>query len=286
MYSRRKWAGVLFSAPLMLGFFLFYVLPFGQIVWDSFSAGAGKNLTFVGLENYITLLHGNTFRLALINSLAFLGAGLPTILVLSYALALFFEKYAQHFALVRSILLLPYVMPVVGTVLLVDLLFSREGLLNGALMALGFPIADWLQSPTAFWVMLLLYLWKSSGYSIVLLLAGLMAIPATQYDVAQVEGASQWQVFRFITMPQMWYALFIAFVFSLLNAFQSFREIFLVGGEHPHPSVYMLQHFIHNSFSNLSYRQLSVASMLLFLLVTLVLGSLYLWVRKKEATRW
>lgn len=82
-------------------------------------------------------------------------------------------------------------------------------------------------------------------------------------------------------MPQMWYALFIAFVFSLINAFKCFREIFLVGGEHPHPSVYMLQHFINNSFENLNYQRLSVASVLLFLVVALVLGVCALWVLRK-----
>ena len=129
--------------------------------------------------------------------------------------------------------LLPYVMPVAGTVLLVDLLFSREGLVNRLLLTLGLPLADWLQSPAAFWVMLILYLWKSTGYAVVLLLAGLMAIPPDHYAVAQVEGAGRWQAFRYITMPQMWYALFIAFVFSLINAFKCFREIFLVGGNTP-----------------------------------------------------
>ena len=134
-------------------------------------------------------------------------------------------------------------------------------------------------------MMLILYLWKSTGYAVVLLLAGLMAIPPDHYAVAQVEGAGRWQAFRYITMPQMWYALFIAFVFSLINAFKCFREIFLVGGEHPHPSVYMLQHFINNSFENLNYQRLSVASVLLFLVLTLVLGACALWVLRKEAAR-
>ena len=125
----------------------------------------------------------------------------------------------------------------------------------------------------------------STGYAVVLLLAGLMAIPPDHYAVAQVEGAGRWQAFRYITMPQMWYALFIAFVFSLINAFKCFREIFLVGGEHPHPSVYMLQHFINNSFENLNYQRLSVASVLLFLVLTLVLGVCALWVLRKEAAR-
>lgn len=282
---KRTWKGYLLIAPMLVGFLLFYVVPFGQVVWDSLSQGTGKSQLFVGLENYTRMFHNDMFLQAFGNTLRFLGIGLPMILVLAYALALFLKKQAQRFRLLRAVFLLPYVMPVAGTVLLVDLLFSKEGLVNQLLLALGLPLADWLQSPAAFWVMLLLYLWKSTGYAVVLLLSGLLTIPQEHYQVAQVEGASPWQTFRYVTVPQMWYALFLAMVFSLINAFKCFREIFLVGGEHPHESVYMLQHFINNAFANLNYQRLSVASVLLFLVIALVLGLCTLWVLRKEAAR-
>lgn len=282
---KRAWKGYLLIAPMLAGFLLFYVLPFGQVVWDSLSQGTGKSQLFVGLENYTRMFQNDMFLQAFGNTLRFLGIGLPVILVLAYVLALFLKSQTQRFRLLRAVFLLPYVMPVAGTVLLVDLLFSKEGIVNRVLLALGLPLADWLQSPAAFWVMLLLYLWKSTGYAVVLLLSGLLTIPAEHYQVAQVEGASPLQTFRYVTAPQMWYALFLALVFSLINAFKCFREIFLVGGEHPHESVYMLQHFINNAFANLNYQRLSVASVLLFLVIALVLGLCTLWVLRKEAAR-
>ena len=282
---KRAWKGYLLIAPMLAGFLLFYVVPFGQVVWDSLSQGTGKSQLFVGLENYTRMFQNDMFLQAFGNTLRFLGIGLPVILVLAYALALFLKSQAQRFRMLRAVFLLPYVMPVAGTVLLVDLLFSKEGLVNRVLLALGLPLADWLQSPAAFWVMLLLYLWKSTGYAVVLLLSGLLTIPQEHYQVAQVEGASALQTFRYVTAPQMWYALFLALVFSLINAFKCFREIFLVGGEHPHESVYMLQHFINNAFANLNYQRLSVASVLLFLVIALVLGLCTLWVLRNEAAR-
>ena len=282
---KRAWKGYLLIAPMLAGFLLFYVVPFGQVVWDSLSQGTGKSQLFVGLENYTRMFQNDMFLQAFGNTLRFLGIGLPVILVLAYALALFLKSQAQRFRMLRAVFLLPYVMPVAGTVLLVDLLFSKEGLVNRVLLALGLPLADWLQSPAAFWVMLLLYLWKSTGYAVVLLLSGLLTIPQEHYQVAQVEEASPLQTFRYVTAPQMWYALFLALVFSLINAFKCFREIFLVGGEHPHESVYMLQHFINNAFANLNYQRLSVASVLLFLVIALVLGLCTLWVLRKEAAR-
>ena len=139
-------------------------------------------------------------------------------------------------------ILLPYIMPVVGTVMLVELLFAQMGLVNEALYTWGLPIYDWLHSKYAFWVVILLYLWKNTGYSVILLLSGLTVIPEDQYDAAAIDGASASQQLCYITIPQMWYSVFFAMVFSLINAFKCFREIFLIGGTHPDDSVYMLQH--------------------------------------------
>ena len=282
---KRAWKGYALIAPMLAGFLLFYVVPFGQVMWDSLSQGTGKSQLFVGFYNYQRMFQNKMFLTAFGNTLKFLGLGLPLVLLLAYGLALFLKSRARRSPVLRGVFLLPYVMPVAGTVLLIDLLFSERGLVNRLLLALGLPLADWLQSPAAFWVMLLLYLWKSAGYAVVLLLSGLLTIPPEHYQVAQVEGASAAQAFRFVTMPQMWYSLFLALVFSLINAFQCFREMFLVGGEHPYESVYMLQHFLNNSFESLNYQRLSVASVLLFLVIALGLGLCALWVLRKEAAR-
>ena len=152
---KRTWKGYLLVGPLLAGFLLFYVFPFGQVVWDSLSQGTGKSQLFVGLENYTRMFQNQMFLAAFGNTLRFLGIGLPVLLLLAYALALFLKGWAQRFQVLRAVFLLPYVMPVAGTVLLIDLLFSETGLVNRVLLALGLPLADWLQSPAAFWVMLL-----------------------------------------------------------------------------------------------------------------------------------
>lgn len=180
-------------------------------------------------------------------------------------------------------LLLPYIMPVVGTVILVELLFAQAGLVNRALYTLGLPVADWLRSPHAFTVVLLLYLWKNTGYAVILLLSGLITIPNDLYAAASLDGANRWQQFTRITVPQMWYSVFFAAVFSLINAFKCFREIFLIGGTHPHTSIYMLQHFINNAFEKLNSPKLAVASVLLLGVITVVFGLFYRFVMRKEA---
>ena len=79
--------------------------------------------------------------------------------------------------------------------------------------------------------------------------------------------------------------MFFAIIFSLINAFKCFREIFLIGGTHPNENIYMLQHFLNNSFENLNYAKLSVASVLLLIVVLIVFAIFYIFVRRKEAFR-
>jgi multiple sugar transport system permease protein len=222
------------------------------------------------------------FRLAAFNTFRFLAIGLPLILVLSYAIALVLQKYARRFKLLKSVFLLPYIMPVVGTVTLVELLFANTGTMNKILSALGIPVTNWLESSGAFGVVLLLYLWKNTGYSVILLLAGLVTIPEEQYTAADLDGAGGIQKFFYITTPQMWYSVFFALLFSLINAFKCFREILLIGGNHPNVKIYMMQHFINNSFENLNYARLSVASVLLFLVITIIVGIASVFVQRKE----
>lgn len=280
---RNTREGYLLTLPLLLGCLIFYTAPFLLVLRNSVHQGVGDSLQFVGLENYQTMLNSSVFRLAFGNTLKFLAIALPLVIVISYAIALMLKSQAEKHKQLKSVLLLPYIMPVVGTVVLVQLLFSEMGLVNKGLYTLGLPVADWLNSKAAFWVVILLYLWKNTGYSVILLLAGLVTIPNDHYDAASLDGATPFQQLRYITAPQMWYSVFFATVFSLINAFKCFREIFLIGGTHPHDSIYMLQHFINNAFEKLNYPKLAVASVLLLIVLTVLFAASYRWVMKKEA---
>ena len=284
-FLKESVIGLLLVAPVMIGCLLFYGIPFGMVVRFSMRSSAGRRSSFVGLANYEELLENDMFRLACWNTFRFLAVGLLLILLVSYGIALLLRQQAQQHQLLKSVLLLPYIMPVVGTVLLIELLFANQGVVNDFLLMLGLPVKEWLESSWAFGVMVLLYLWKNTGYSVILLLAGLMTIPQDQYACANLDGANTVQKFFYITTPQMWNSVFFTALFSLINAFKCFREIFLIGGKHPNMKVYMLQHFINNSFENLNYKKLSVASVLLFLAVTAALGVFYALVRRKEAYR-
>ena len=282
---KKEWHGYLFIAPLVVGCLVFTGISFLLVLRYSFTKGAGASLRFAGLENYAAALGNPSFRQAFGNSIAFLAVGLPLVMALAYLTALLLKSQAKRHALLKSVLLFPYIMPVAATVLLVERLFGGSGALNGLLTALGLPAADWLGGPLAFWVAELLYLWKNLGYAVILLLAGLVTIPEEQYQSADLDGAGAFQKFRYITTPQMWYPVFFALMFSLINAFKCFREIFLIGGQHPGGRLYMLQHFINNSFENLNYANLSVSSVLLLAVILLFFGVFYGFVSRKERYR-
>ena len=279
---KKVWKGYVLIAPLMLGCLIFFAIPFVMVLRYSFLLQGGLVEEFVGLENYMVVSNNHIFSLAFGNTMKFLAAGLPLIMVLAYILALLMQKQAQKHKLLKSVFLMPYIMPVAGTVMLIDILFSETGVWNNLNTLLGLPIADWLGGPLAFWVVVMLYLWKNTGYSVILLLAGLVTIPEDQYESADLDGASAWQKFLHITTPQMWYSVFFAVVFSVINAFKCFREIFLVGGQWPNLEIYMLQHFLNNSFETLNYANLSVASVLLFIVVTTAFSAFYAFVKRKE----
>lgn len=281
--QRNAREGVALILPLVLGCGVFYLVPFLMVLRNSVYSGIANSRQFVGLSNYSAMLGNSVFRLAFGNTLKFLAVALPLILVISFAIALVLKEHARQHETLKSVLLLPYIMPVAATVLLVDVLFAETGILNQGLYTLDLPVAEWLHSKLAFWVVLALYLWKNTGYGVILLLSGLVTISDDHYAAAQLDGATRWQQLRYITIPQMWYSVFFTAVFSLINAFKCFREIFLIGGTHPDTSIYMLQHFLNNAFDKLSYAKLAVASVLLFLVLSILFALTYRWVMKKEA---
>lgn len=265
MKTTEKTAWLLL-APILLGVAVFFLIPFGITLYYSVTFGVTGR--FVGWQNYADVLGSSAFRLAAGNTLRFLGLGVPVNMVLSFALALGMRERLAGTGWLRTTQLLPMVM---GT----------AGIVTAAQRLIPAPVWD---SPAAFWVLLMLYVWKSFGYNTVLYLAGLNGIPTDYYRMADLEGATSGQKLRYITLPLMVPTFFFVFVISVINCFRSYREAFLLAGEHPHESVYMLQHFLSNNFKNLNYQRLSVAAVCLFALVAVLCALFYRKQREVELT--
>lgn len=271
MKRREAAIGLLLAAPAVMGLLAFLVLPFGYTFLRSFTTGLGWG-RFVGLENYAQLFENRLFLLALKNTFLFLACGLALILPLSLFLALLLQKAGKWGKPLALALLFPMVLPVSAIVIVVNLVFAENGLLS----QLTGP-TPWMDSPFAFVILLGLYLWKNVGIGVVILLAGLTIIPGELYESANMDGAGKWTRLTKVTLPMLRPELLVVTILSSLNAFKNFREAFVLGGDHPHESIYMLQHFMNNNFENMNFPRLSVAAVvffaLLFCLYTLLLKS-------------
>lgn len=261
MKRREAAIGLLLAAPAVMGLLAFLVLPFGYTFLRSFTVGLGWG-RFVGLENYAQLFGNRLFLLALKNTFLFLACGLALILPLSLFLALLLQKTGKWGKGLAMALLFPMVLPVSAIVIVVNLVFAENGLLS----QLTGP-TPWMDSPFAFVILLGLYLWKNVGIGVVILLAGLTTIPGELYESANMDGAGKWTRLTKVTLPMLRPELLVVTILSSLNAFKNFREAFVLGGDHPHESIYMLQHFMNNNFENMNFPRLSVAAVVFFALL-------------------
>ena len=261
--KRMEKKGVCLAAPAVLGFLIFYVLPMGVTLWQSVSYGG----IFVGLENYRITFENHMFRLAVGNTLRFLGVALPLILVIALGLALLLAEKFPGNRFFRLILLYPMLVPVAATVMVVQIFLGTRGVLNTFLIQWGFSRQDWIYSSWAFLILVLLYLWKNTGYAVILLLAGLAMIPKEYMEMARMDGAGRWKCLYYIRLPLLGPMILFTALISLLNAFKCFREAILIGGNYPHESIYMLQHYMTNNFNNMNYMEISVTSTFIFLVI-------------------
>lgn len=269
-------AAAVLLLPSMAGIFMFFLIPFGDTIRRSFFDARGK--TFIGLDGYKSVLTNDAFQLAARNTAKFIAVCIPLLLVISLGLALLVRAVRPGGSGFKTIFLMPMAIPVASIVLLWQVLFNPNGLLNMLLTMLGAQPVDFMGSNAAFWVLIFTYLWKNSGYDMILWLAGLDAIPDSQYEAAEVDGCNRGQIFWYITLPGLLPTLGLVSILSLLNSFKVFREAYLVAGDYPHDSIYLLQHLFNNWFRNLDISRLSAAAVMLcgVLLIVILLMQRFL----------
>lgn len=273
--------GLLFLLPSLAGVLVFVLLPFGDVVRRSFQEAMSG--AFVGLRNYQMVLSNGAFQLAADNTLRFMGVCMPLLILLSLLVAVLLHSRMERAGMLKITFLLPMAIPVASVVLLWRAAFHRDGFLSLLAEALGGQRMDWMNSHWAFWVLVFSYIWKNLGYDMVLWLAGLSGIPSTVYEAAQVDGAGPLTIFRRITLPGLLPSLYTITVLSFLNSFKVFREAYLVAGDYPHTSMYLLQHLFNNWFRELSMDKLAAAAVLVAaVILVLILLLRRAWDEREE----
>lgn len=258
---------------------MFVLIPFGDMVLRSFFQAVGGR--FVGTDNFIQVLSSDAFRRAVSNTLRFIMVCIPLLMACSLWVSVLVASAGKAGGLYKTTILLPMAIPVASVVLLWKMAFYPAGLLSWLAVAFGGTGQDWLNGKSAFTILIVTYLWKNTGYDMMLWLAGLNTIPGELYEAARVDGAGSWQSFYYVTLPCLKQTAFLVMVLSVINSFKVFREVYLISGDYPHKSIYMMQHLFNNWFVSLDIQKMSAASVLIEAGV-LIPVILWLLVRKKR----
>ena len=265
--EKKRLVSWLFLAPSLLGVMLFFVAPFGVVIYYSLiNNPIQKN--FVGFANYINVWNNGAFKLAGINTFKFSLVAVPLAVLLSLFLAAVMESRIPFKSYFRSFFLSPLMVPTASVVLIWQVMFHYNGLINNFTAVFGADKIDWLKSDHAQVVIIALFLWKNLGYNMILFMSALASIPKELLEVAALENASKFQVFWLIKVRYMSSSILFVTIMSLINSFKVFREVYLMTGDYPVDSLYMLQHFMNNTFASLDYQKLSAAAIIMFIAVT------------------
>jgi multiple sugar transport system permease protein len=260
-----------FLAPSVLGVLLFFVLPFFVVIYYSFVDNP-ISLQFVGLENYKSVLGNLAFRTAVKNTFLFSVVAVPLAVVLGLLLGLLLDDKIPMRSFLRSSFLTPLMVPTASVVLIFQVLFDYNGVVNKVIYAGGENRVDWLKSTYGIFVIILLFLWKNLGYNMILFLSALGNVPSELVEVAQLDGAGSFRVFWHVKLRYLSPMIVFTTILSIINSFKIFREIYLLTGEYPVGSMYMLQHYMNNTFSSADYQKLSTAAVYMSIVMMVVIG--------------
>ena len=276
---KRNLIPLIFLFPGFLGFMVFFIIPGAVSVYYSFLTKPVGG-AFTGFTNYASLLASKSYTLGLTNTGFFMLVCLPLNMLFSLITALLVKNSGRCKAAFTLIFLAPLVIPSGGTVFFWKIMFNYNGFANNVLNSLGGHKINWLESNTARFVVTLIFIWKNLGYNMVLFLAGLGNIPKEYYDAAYVDGAGSAKAFFRITLPCLMPTLVLITIMSVVNSFKVFKEIYMLMGDYPHESVYMLQHFMNNNFLSLNYPRLTTAATVLAVIVAAATQGLFRAERK------
>lgn len=274
--SKKKVRNIsaLYLLPSIIGVALFFVLPFLVVIYYSLIDNPISG-NFVLLDNFISLLNNKAFRMAAGNSLSFSFTAVPLVVVLSLGIAFLLDKNIPGKSRIRTAFLSPMMVPIASVILIWQVLFHYNGLVNEWLMKLGVDRIDWLKSEYAPIVVVILFVWKNLGYNMILFMAALANIPKEVVEVAELESATKWQIFWHLKVRYLSSSILFVTILSLINSFKVFREVYLLTGDYPYESLYMLQHYMNNMFRSLDYQKLSAAAIIMSLFMIVLIGILF-----------
>lgn len=281
------WAYLFLIPPIvLLGIFVFYpaIRSFILSLYDWNMISPVK--TFVGLKNYWKLLHSPLFWKAFWNTCYYVFGSVPVTAALALALAVILNSKIKGKTLFRAAFFFSYITPTVAAAMIFRWIFnSQYGLANYLLGVVGLPPVKWLMDPKfSMPVVIFFAIWKFVGYQMLLFLAGLQNISQEVYEAAEVDGASAWQRFWYVTFPLISPYTFFVVLTSMMFAFRVFDEVYVMfpgGRGGPLNAAMTTMVFVYNeAFEKWHMGYASAAALCLFVVIIL-LTAVQWWLRKR-----
>jgi multiple sugar transport system permease protein len=278
--ERRGLTAALMVSPALLGLLLFVALPFLLAVLLGFTnlrLGSPLPLEWLGFEQYRRIFADPSFTRALYNNLLFALVVVPVQTVLALSLALLLNRHLRGIAVFRTLFFMPVVFPLSLVAVVWVLIYAPgpNGTMNAFLemVSLGaWTARDFLHDPRlALPAIMLTSLWQGAGFQMVILLAGLQAIPAELYEAAAIDGAGRWQRFWHVTLPQLRNTLIFVVLVTSILAFRLFDQVQIMtqGGPHDATTTVMFE-AVQAAFARQQVARGAAMSVVLFLVVLLI----------------
>jgi multiple sugar transport system permease protein len=290
--ARRRRAGLrravvpwLFVLPALVIFtwFKFYPMLSG-LNMSFYEVQFYGDSQWVGLDNFIAAFTNSDLRAAVINTVIYVVASTLCASTLGLFLALALEGQARHLRIIRTAIFLPAITSAAIIAEIWRLLFNpaQYGLANELIGLVGIPPQGFLSDPgQALWVLILMQIWKSTPYDMLIFVAGLAGINRELYDAANVDGASRLRVLWHVTLPGLVPAISVVIMLSFIRGIRVFAEVYATTGGGPAGSTEtIMTHIYKTGFQNLEYGYASAVSLLL-LLFTVLLTVLHTMIKSR-----
>jgi len=245
LLNHRAVLSVLFMLPAAAILLLFLTYPLGLGIWMGFTdARVGRPGIFIGLENYVSLFDDDVFWLAVFNTLVYTIVATVAKFGLGMWLALLLNHSLPFKAFIRAIVLLPYIVPTVLSAIAFWWIYDPQfSIISWSLHRLGLidTYIDFLGTPwNARWSVIIANVWRGIPFVAICLLAGLQTISPSLYEAAALDGATQWQRFRYVTVPLLMPILAVVLTFSVLFTFTDFQLIYAITRGGPLNSTHLM----------------------------------------------
>ena len=278
---------VLFLLPMFAFLIVFMYVPAGiSLVLGFFHYHLlGVNTTFGGLADFKEALTYSVFWTAMRNTLLYAVYMIPATIVLAVGIAVLIDQKSRYYAMIRTLVLLPYITPVIATSIGWLWMFNPQyGILNAVLHWLHLPTSQWLLSPRMAMPSVAIYtLWHGLGFNVVIVLSALANIPRQVLEAASIDGASRWTQFRQVTLPLLSPTLYFLVIVTTIATLQAFSQVYALSGGQGGPEYATTTIMLLIYQTGFQYFHFSYAASMAILLVILILGLTLLqnWISKR-----